>query len=153
MIMAKKLSKPLRKSTTRNRNRASAAQRAASATKQAARGRNGQVAKSSARKPLNGKRPAKKPVVRTQARVAKKPLAKRNAKPVTKVTKPAKLMTKKLAPKASSKPLSKNAKVAPHPEIAPEKTAPTAPSAKPSAGEIAARLSATRQARALAEGT
>ena len=167
--MAKKHSKPVRKS--RAKPRAKAARAAKSRSKPKARAK--PARKPAARKlrragaSAGRKGAAKKPV----ARGGKKPAGKRSppkskarsAKPAVKTAKntPARLAPKAPAPlasKPSKTPAKLNGKTpGKQPLVAARNGAAVAkpgakPAVKPSAGEIAARLSARRTEKALAEG-
>ena len=166
--MAKKLSKPVRKS------------RAKPAAKSKARPKAKPTKKAPKRAPAKARRAPSKPAKRKSAPTAvarkpKKPVAKRATRPAVK-GKAAKPVAKKALPKVVAKPAAKvSSKVAgknvPKAAIKPIAKPPTkaelkaqlkaqaaaakagqAPAVKPSAGEIAARLSARRTEKALAEG-
>ncbi len=160
--MAKKSSKPAKKSAARNRGKARPT--ATRAAKRPAR-RSTRTARS-----VRGKRAAKKrfgpkPVARGSVRTKKRPAPKAAGRTAAKgkvshARDKSKLANRKVpakaAPKVAGKPLAKAAK--PIAKI-PAKVPPTAGKAgvaaapgKPSAGEIAARLSAKRTEKALAEG-
>ena len=164
--MAKKHSKPVRKSRAKT-PRSGSATRTPSKAKPKARTAAKSAAGAAKRhpsKPAHSTRSASKPAKRkaapkTAARQPKKPVAKRPtakgkalrpvaAKPHAKVL-PKAAASKapaKVAPKTLAKPVATktNGKAAAKPEVA--------PAVKPSAGEIAARLSARRTEKALAEG-
>jgi RNA polymerase primary sigma factor len=164
--MAKKHSKPVRKS----RGKGKPVRAARSRSKPKARAK--PVKKPAARKlrragtTAAGKRAAKKPVARRAKKslTAKRPSTlkakSRTSKPTTKVA--AKKAPAKLAPKSANivgaKPAKINGKVpGKQPLVATRAGVPAAkpgvkPAVKPSAGEIAARLSARRTEKALAEG-
>jgi len=179
--MAKKLSKPVRKSRAKP---AAGAQRKARPKAKPAKKSSTRAPKRGARAPAKSRRAASKPAKRkpapkSAARSPKKPAAKRTtrpaakgraAKPVarkavprkgaktapkasTKLTaRPAPKPAAKPAPKPAAKPLTKaELKAQLKAETAAAKAAQAA-AVKPSAGEIAARLSARRTEKALAEG-
>ncbi len=164
--MAKKHSKPVRKSRAKT-PRSGSATRTPSKAKPKARTAAKSAAGAAKRhpsKPAHSTRSASKPAKRkaapkTAARQPKKPVAKRPtakgkalrpvaAKPHAKVLPKAAAskVPAKVAPKTLAKPVATktNGKAAAKPEAA--------PAVKPSAGEIAARLSARRTEKALAEG-
>src|SRR5450631_2687344 len=173
-IMAKKHSKPVRKT------RAKSATRTLRKAKPTAKSRTKASARSAKRRPTkparstrSASKPKRKAAPKAAARKAKKkPVAKRTTRPAAKgkVRKPvaaksharklpkvaAKAAPKapaKVAPKTAAKPLAKINGKAPGKLQAGAKGAPqAAPAVKPSAGEIAARLSARRTEKALAEG-
>ncbi|MGH8798892.1 MAG: RNA polymerase sigma factor region1.1 domain-containing protein, partial [Casimicrobiaceae bacterium] len=176
--MAKKHSKPVRKSRSKTAAKASRGTRSGNKAKSRARTAKKPAAVKSRRsgKPVARKPGAKKPVPRsarkpvarsgrTAARGTAKPAGrsaprtaakgrsgKPAARPIAKKT-PVKLAPKPIA-KAPKAPLRINGK-APgrQPLVAARPAAPAAkPGVKPSAGEIAARLSARRTEKALAEG-
>jgi RNA polymerase primary sigma factor len=154
-IMAKKHSKPVKK--------ARAKPGAKSGGKTASRGKTSRTSASSSvkRKAPSAKKPAaRKPVTKHAAatKPAKKPTAKKPAAPVAKA-KLAKPAAKKVAPKPAVKgkqelkpvkPVKGGVKAASKPVEAAANGAAAA--VKPSPQEIAARLSAKRTERALAEG-
>jgi len=172
--MAKKHSKPVRKT------RAKSATRTLRKAKPTAKSRTKASARSAKRRPTkparstrSASKPKRKAAPKAAARKAKKkPVAKRTTRPAAKgkVRKPvaaksharklpkvaAKAAPKapaKVAPKTAAKPLAKINGKAPGKLQAGAKGAPqAAPAVKPSAGEIAARLSARRTEKALAEG-
>ena len=164
--MAKKHSKPVRKSRAKT-PRSGSATRTPSKAKPKARTAAKSAAGAAKRhpsKPAHSTRSASKPAKRkaapkTAARQPKKPVAKRPtakgkalrpvaAKPHAKVLPKAAAnkVPAKVAPKTLAKAVATkiNGKAAAKPEAA--------PAVKPSAGEIAARLSARRTEKALAEG-
>jgi RNA polymerase primary sigma factor len=155
--MAKKSSKPVKKSTARGRGRARStgkvraakrpARRSTKATrtvrgKHAAKRRSG--GKLASRASLRTKkRPAPKAGNRTPAKGKISPKARENSKVLSRKLPP------KISPKVAAKPAGKiPAKTPP----IPGKPGIAAVPVKPSAGEIAARLSARRTEKALAEG-
>jgi RNA polymerase primary sigma factor len=160
--MAKKSSKPARKHGAKSRARARPARPAKRAARKAARSvRAGHKNRRGAGKALSGRSAgaSKRSAPRGRARyVAKgksatktrgktKPVAR---KPVAR--KPVAKAAPKVPPKVASKPPKVVGKIAPKPQ-APLAKAPLAGiPKKPSAGEIAARLSARRTEKALAEG-
>jgi RNA polymerase primary sigma factor len=168
--MAKKHSKPVRKS--RVKPKAKAARAAKSRNKPKARAK--PARKPAARKLRRAgataarKGPAKKPVARGKKPAGKRtpaPKAKaRSAKPAVKIagkhtpTKPAPKAPAALASKPSKAPAKLNGKTpGKQPVVAARNGAAAGkpgakPAVKPSAGEIAARLSARRTEKALAEG-
>jgi RNA polymerase primary sigma factor len=168
--MAKKHSKPVRKS--RVKPKAKAARAAKSRNKPKARAK--PARKPAARKlrrtgaTAARKGPAKKPVARGKKPAGKRtpaPKAKaRSAKPAVKIagkhtpTKPAPKAPAALASKPSKAPAKLNGKTpGKQPVVAARNGAAAGkpgakPAVKPSAGEIAARLSARRTEKALAEG-
>jgi RNA polymerase primary sigma factor len=144
--MAKKSSKPARKSTARARGKArSTARRAA---KRPARGKH--ATKNRGRRKLSPRgslRAKKRLAPKTRGRATAK------GKVSSKAREKSKLVNRKAPPKISPKVVAKPAgkipaKAQPIPGKAGIATAPV----KPSAGEIAARLSARRTEKALAEG-
>ncbi|HEV7414071.1 MAG TPA: RNA polymerase sigma factor RpoD [Casimicrobiaceae bacterium] len=167
--MAKKHSKPVRKS--RVKPKAKAARAAKSRSKPKARAK--PARKPAARKLRRAgataarKGPAKKPVARGKKPAGKRtpaPKAKaRSAKPAVKIAgkhtpaKPAPKAPAALASKPSKTPAKLNGKTPGKQPVAARNGAAAGkpganPAVKPSAGEIAARLSARRTEKALAEG-
>src|SRR6478736_5558505 len=168
-IMAKKHSKPVRKSRVKPKAKAA---RAAKSRKPKARTK--PARKPAARKLRRAgataarKGPAKKPAARGKKPSGKRtpaPKAKaRSAKPAVKIagkhtpTKPAPKAPAALASKPSKAPAKLNGKTpGKQPVVAARNGAAAGkpgakPAVKPSAGEIAARLSARRTEKALAEG-
>jgi RNA polymerase primary sigma factor len=165
--MAKKHSKPVKKTRAKTTARTvrKAKPKAKTAAKASARGAKRAVSKP-ARSTRSASRPAKrKAAPKAKAQKPKKPLAKgkRTARPEAKgkspklvaakthakaLPKPAAKGSAKLAPKVPAKPVVKANGKAPGKPV----TADVKPAVKPSAGEIAARLSARRTEKALAEG-
>jgi hypothetical protein len=155
--MAKKSSKPAKKSTARNRSKARstgkvrAAKRPARRSTKATRTVRG---KHAAKRRSSGKL-ASRGSLRTKKRLAPKAGSRTPAKGKvsSKARENSKLIGRKLPPKISPKVIAKPAgklpaKASPIPGKPGIATAPV----KPSAGEIAARLSARRTEKALAEG-
>jgi RNA polymerase primary sigma factor len=157
--MAKKHSKPVRKARAKPGAKPSAK---SASTKSASRSKTARTAAGSVAKrkaPATKKPAARKPVTKH----AKKPAAKRPASPTTKAkaAKPSvkKVVPKQAAPKAvakskpATKPVKGSAKANSKPVVdAGSNGAAAAASVKPSPQEIAARLSAKRTEKALAEG-
>jgi RNA polymerase primary sigma factor len=134
--MAKKRTKPAKKSRPK----------AAVKTRRKVKAR--PSAKARVRKHARPARPARKPAKRkTAQRNARRPQRNKIAAPAKKgkTLKPVAKTLPKLATKPLLKPAAKAGPAAKLPS-------PTAPATKPSAGEIAARLSARRTEKALAEG-
>jgi len=170
--MAKKQSKPARKSPAKSARRSVLKAKARPKAKPAKRSADARKPARSLRTIGKASKPAKRKVApKAAARKPAKPLAKRSApkakaaKPVAKKlpVKPVAKTTAKPAPKpvakASVKPLpkvsagkSQAAAGGKTPAAASGKGGAQAPAVKPSAGEIAARLSARRTEKALAEG-
>jgi RNA polymerase primary sigma factor len=168
--MAKKHSKPVRKSRVKPKAKAARAAKSRSKPK----GRAKPARKPAARKLRRAgataarKGPAKKPVARGKKPAGKRtpaPKAKaRSVKPAVKIAgkhtpaKPAPKAPAALASKASKTPAKLNGKTpGKQPVVAARNGAAAGkpgakPAVKPSAGEIAARLSARRTEKALAEG-
>src|SRR6266508_122272 len=164
--MAKKSSKPAKKRSAKPNGRARPASSAARTAKRPAR-RSTKAARTTRRKASLPRRSSTKRMSRSTLHGKKRPAPRAGgrrlpkAKTSLKSRKQAKLVehkkSPKLAPKALPKVAPKLAKTTPKipskAQTGPAKAgvAPTAP-VKPSAGEIAARLSARRTEKALAEG-
>src|SRR4051794_4719898 len=174
MTMAKKPSKPVKKSPPKAKSRSASTQKPAGRSKPAtasarktASGGKASVGKSGAR---TAKRPAKKVVLARKPAVKKAVAKPRAGSPKKQVEQSSKVIrTTTHASKTSRAPVSKatgktpakpspkaltkvTAKSEPKATNRPDKSAAAAPAVKPSAGEIAARLSAKRTEKALAEG-
>jgi RNA polymerase primary sigma factor len=168
--MAKKHSKPVRKSRVKPKAKAARAAKSRSKPKGRAKPARKPAARKLRRAGATGARkgPAKKPVARGKKPAGKRtpaPKAKaRSAKPAIKIAgkhtpaKPAPKAPAALASKASKTPPKINGKTpGKQPVVAARNGAAAGkpgakPAVKPSAGEIAARLSARRTEKALAEG-
>src|SRR6266508_3105299 len=164
--MAKKSSKPAKKRSAKPNGRARPASSAARTAKRPAR-RSTKVARTTRRKASLPRRSSTKRMSRSTLHGKKRPAPRAGgrrlpkAKTSLKSRKQAKLVEHKKSPKLASKALPKVApklakttpKIPSKAQTGPAKAgvAPTAP-VKPSAGEIAARLSARRTEKALAEG-
>jgi RNA polymerase primary sigma factor len=166
MTMAKKSSKPAKKRNAKPKGRARPTASRARTGKRPAR-RSTKAARTTRRKPSVARRGGGKRKSRTALRAKKRPAPRAGgrlapkAKTPSKTRKQAKPVGRKAPPKAAPKVLPKaapklaktTAKIPAKPQAGPAKAGvvPTAP-VKPSPGEIAARLSARRTEKALAEG-
>ncbi|HEV8553002.1 MAG TPA: RNA polymerase sigma factor RpoD [Casimicrobiaceae bacterium] len=163
--MAKKSSKPAKKRNAKPKGRARPMASRARTGKRPAR-RSTKAARTTRRKPSPARPSGGKRTSRTSLHAKKRPAPRAGrrvpkAKTSSKTRKQAKLVGRKAPPKAAPKVLPKagpklaktTAKIPAKPQAAPAKAGvvPTAP-VKPSPGEIAARLSARRTEKALAEG-
>jgi RNA polymerase primary sigma factor len=159
--MAKKPSKPAKKSAARTRRKARptatrAARRPARRSTQAARGKRAATKKRSAAKPVSrgSVRTKKRPAPRAAGRPVAKGKVAAQARDKAKLASrkaPAKAPPKVVA-KAAPKPGKPVAKIPAKVQPVAGKGGVAATPGKPSAGEIAARLSAKRTEKALAEG-
>jgi RNA polymerase primary sigma factor len=159
--MAKKPSKPAKKSAARTRRKARptatrAARRPARRSTQAARGKRAATKKRSAAKPVSrgSVRTKKRPAPRAAGRPVAKGKVAAQARDKAKLASrkaPAKAPPKVVA-KAAPKPGKPVAKIPAKIQPVAGKGGVAATPGKPSAGEIAARLSAKRTEKALAEG-
>ena len=165
--MAKKPSKPAKKSAARSRGKARPT--ATRSAKRPAR-RSASAARTARGKHASKKRSTTKPASRSSVRSKKRPSPKVATRPAAKGKSSAQARDRskpgsrkvagkapvKVLPKVVAKPAPKVAKpIAKIPAkvaAAPGKAVVAAPPGKPSAGEIAARLSAKRTEKALAEG-
>ena len=163
--MAKKSPRTAKKRGAKPNSRVRPKASAARTAKRPAR-RSTKAARTTRRKPSLSGRSGAKRTLRTVLRTKKRPAPRAGvrgvkAKSASKTRKQANLVGRKTPPKVAPKVLPKlapklaktTAKVPSKPQAGPVKAgiAPTAP-VKPSAGEIAARLSARRTEKALAEG-
>ena len=164
--MAKKSSRPAKKRNAKPKGRARPTASRGRAGKRPAR-RSTKAARTTRRKPSVAGRGGGKRTSRTALRAKKRPAPRAGgrlapkAKTPSKTRKQAKPVGRKAPPKAAPKALPKTApklakttaKIPGKPQAGPAKAGviPTAP-VKPSPGEIAARLSARRTEKALAEG-
>ena len=164
--MAKKSSKPAKTRNAKSKGRARPTASRARTGKRPAR-RSTKAARTTRRKPSVARRSGGKRTSRTSLRAKKRPAPRAGgrrvskAKPSSKTRKQAKLVGRKAPPKTAPKVLPKvapklakaAAKIPAKPQAGPAKAGvvPAAP-VKPSPGEIAARLSARRTEKALAEG-
>src|SRR5438067_39898 len=163
--MAKKSPRNAKKRGAKPNSRARPKTSAARTAKRPAR-RSTKAARTTRRKPSLSGRSGAKRTLRTALRTKKRPAPRAGirgtkAKSASKTRKQANLVGRKTPPKVAPKVLPKlapklaktTAKIPAKPQAGPVKagTGPTAP-VKPSAGEIAAKLSARRTEKALAEG-
>src|SRR5438105_12224853 len=163
--MAKKSPRNAKKRGAKPNSRARPKTSAERTAKRTAR-RSTKAARTTRRKPSLSGRSGAKRTLRTALRTKKRPAPRAGirgtkAKSASKTRKQANLVGRKTPPKVAPKVLPKlapkvaktTAKIPAKPQAGPVKagTGPTAP-VKPSAGEIAAKLSARRTEKALAEG-
>ncbi len=161
--MARKASKPVKKSSPKSKAKAKPRAKAA-AKRPAPKSRTPKRSAKPSKTKSAPKKPAKKKPVAKSIRSAKHSPSKRAAKPAAK-KKPLPKLAKKAAGKTPAKVPAQSGKKPPVKPVAAttkvaaklngkggKPAAAPAPAAKPSPGEIAARLSAKRTEKALAEG-
>jgi RNA polymerase primary sigma factor len=162
--MAKKSSKPAKKRSAKPKGRARPTASAARRAKRPVR-RSTKAARTTRRKPslargTGGKRTArtalgakKRPALRGDGRGVKAKISSKTRKQANLVGRKSPLtVAPKVQPKVAPKSAKTTAKVASKPQAGLAKAGVLAAPVKPSAGEIAARLSARRTEKALAEG-